>query len=341
MYLKLKHHFKSFDFKNKSKLEKKAFPFVGKCSEYELLVQYKYTIKEFRDILKRLHLPRCKETKRQKIQEYCTNMMFLSHKIEKMQRLWRNYFIRNYNKTLGPSYRNFHLSNNLDDFLTTEEIKDIDYYYYYSFRDKDNFVYTFNLVSISTLLDKNILKNPYNRNDFDSSIVEEVKRRIRYNNILKKISLFKTYTSQPTNMRDRVTQLFSHMDTIGNYTTNISWFLELNTNRLRRFLYELHEIWNYRADLPTSVKELICPPHGNPFSNLSRNLIPNYNNTRVFFSLNYMRQASLEVMGKLCYSAHSDANKNLGILYVLSALTLVSNDARDALPWLYASVYYN
>ena len=35
------------------------------------------------------------------------------------------------------------LSNNVDDFLTTENINEIDYYYFFSFKDKDNFIYSF------------------------------------------------------------------------------------------------------------------------------------------------------------------------------------------------------
>ena len=97
--------------------------------DFSHLLQYKYTIKDFRDIMKRFDFPKCNETKRNKIQMFCTNMIFLSQHSIKIQKLWRNHFIRSYNKTLGPSYRKFELSNNIDDFLTTEKIKDIDYYY--------------------------------------------------------------------------------------------------------------------------------------------------------------------------------------------------------------------
>ena len=45
-------------------------------------------------------------------------------------------------------------------------------------------------------------------------------------------------------------------------------------------------------------------------------------------------------MEKMLYSANNDANQNLGALYILSALTLVSNSARNLLPWLYTSVQY-
>ena len=46
-------------------------------------------------------------------------------------------------------------------------------------------------------------------------------------------------------------------------------------------------------------------------------------------------------MEKLSYSAHDIENQKLGVLYILSSLTLVSQPARDAMPWLYSSVYHN
>ena len=59
------------------------------------------------------------------------------------------------------------------------------------------------------------------------------------------------------------------------------------------------------------------------------------------YSYTFLRIRSLSIMEKLAYNAHDDENKKMGILYILSALTLVSEQARDAMPWLYASVYHN
>ena len=37
--------------------------------------------------------------------------------------------------------------NNSDDFLTVEDIKEIPYEYFYSFKDNDGFLYGFNILS--------------------------------------------------------------------------------------------------------------------------------------------------------------------------------------------------
>tara|TARA_A200000113_G_scaffold132547_1_gene119253 strand:+ start:24275 stop:25291 length:1017 start_codon:yes stop_codon:yes gene_type:complete len=335
-------YFQTFEFHDTSfRKVLKCKPYINDFSQYPYLLKYKFTIKDFRDINTRLCLPRCRETKREKIQHYLTNMMYLSFHVRKIQKIWRNHFICVYNETLGPSYRNFSISNNVDDFLTTEKIKDIHYYYFFSFRDRDNFVYTFHLVSIASLIEKNIRKNPYNRNDFDEDIITKVQRRIYMNKILKQTQEFQEYFNSPTTIQDRVNQIFHHFDQIGHYMTSSSWFMQLSIHQLRRFIYELYEIWNYRAELNTETRELICPPRGNPFTHLPRNFIANYNNPRLLYSSTLMRNIALTIMENLSYSAHNDENKNLGILFILSALTLVSTQTRDALPWLYASVQYN
>ena len=85
------------------------------------------------------------------------------------------------------------------------------------------------------------------------------------------------------------------MDQLGQYTS-ISWFNHLNSNQHRVFIYELYEIWNYRAQLTQEVKEIICPPRGNPFSILPRNFINNYNNPHVYYSNHFLKNCSFCIM---------------------------------------------
>ena len=72
---------------------------------------------------------------------------------------------------MGPSFKNKKVSNNVDDFYTVEDVDEIDYYYYFSFKDNDGFVYTFNIVSIHSLLQKRHTENPYNRCKFSNEII--------------------------------------------------------------------------------------------------------------------------------------------------------------------------
>jgi hypothetical protein len=51
-----------------------------------------------------------------------------------------------------------------------------------------------------------------------------------------------------------------------------------------------------------------------------------------------MQTACVIVFENLVYSGVSDEYKTLGAFYAMSALTLVSPDARHSMPWLYEAV---
>jgi hypothetical protein len=50
--------------------------------------------------------------------------------------------------------------------------------------------------------------------------------------------------------------------------------------------------------------------------------------------------ACLTVIENLVYSGIDEDHKKLGTLHALSGLTMVSHDARQAMPWLYDSVAF-
>jgi hypothetical protein len=53
---------------------------------------------------------------------------------------------------------------------------------------------------------------------------------------------------------------------------------------------------------------------------------------------NVVREINLCVIERLIRSGVTEDDRKLGAIYVLSALTLVSSGARNAMPWLYQSV---
>ena len=63
-------YFHDFDYKDQPK-KAKILPYVTRFSEYTHLLEYKYTIKDFRSILKRLELPKCvQNTRRKQLQQH-------------------------------------------------------------------------------------------------------------------------------------------------------------------------------------------------------------------------------------------------------------------------------
>jgi hypothetical protein len=74
-------------------------------------------------------------------------------------------------------------------------------------------------------------------------------------------------------------------------------------------------------------KREICPPLGNPFSDAPT----------VIQTVDDFREYLLSVMEKFVNSGINHDSRCLGALYVLSALTIVSESAALSLPWLYQS----
>tara|TARA_Y100000389_G_scaffold89478_2_gene85955 strand:- start:10567 stop:11568 length:1002 start_codon:yes stop_codon:yes gene_type:complete len=331
--MEIEKYFKHFHFCN---TKVKNPPIISKYKQYENISKYNYTISEIKDILKSLNIPICKQCKKKRLVYYTINMLYITYNATKIQKCWRNYFIKQFNKTLGPAFKNHKLSNNIDDFYTAEDLNEIEYYYYFSYKDSDGFIYTFNIISLVSLIRNNCLENPYNRQKFSPELISLIEKRFKYNKILKQISEFDKYKPEPLSFQTKINNIFIKIDQLGNYT-NSSWLLELNFIEMKRFLYELYEIWTFRAQLSRNRKMEICPPNGNPFMNVPRNAI-NFNSN--VYNFQNIKNITLNVMEKLIFSANNDSDKNLGALYILSALTLVSIEARNALPWLYTSVNY-
>ena len=239
---------------------------------------------------------KCKHTKKDKIMLHMINCINLNKNVQTIQKKWKTYFIRLYNETLGPAYRDRSISNNVEDFMTMESVKNIDYYDFFSYRDSDNFVYTFSLVSIYNLIAKGLNMNPYNRKSFDEDLKNVILTRYRYNKIMGKINNdFYLYVPPPLTYEDKMRKLFTKLEELGNYV-QVRWILTLGRNQMAKFLYELYDIWTYRANLDEMARIAICPPSGNPFHRLSAGYIQRIETSG---SMRIIRNVCVDVMEKM------------------------------------------
>ena len=136
---------------------------------------------------------------------------------------------------------------------------------------------------------------------------------------------------------ERIRALFVEIDQLGNYTRH-SWFDNLRHRELVLFYRGLYDIWYYRAGLTYSTKRNIC--YGvshNAFSPFTRHRNLGYREIS-FLDYNELKASCLEVFENLVYCGSDNDHKKIGTLHGLSALTLVSRDARLVMPWLYESV---
>ena len=177
--------------------------------------------------------------------------------------------------------------------------------------------------------------NPYNRNPIPNKAKMNFKRLINISNIMgeklnMKLDIEEEITDPVKIIEMRTLSLFREIDNLGNYT-NYSWFIQLNQQQVVKFLQELRDIWCYRAHLNHDTMVEICPPNGNPFEIIDMNILVN-------ISLYNIKILSLLVMEQLVKNGTDIESRILGANYVLCALTLVSTNAAETLPWLYESV---
>jgi hypothetical protein len=308
-------------------------------TNYEVLLKYNYNIKQLKQIAKqhKLKLTGNKTQLVSRIYSY----LYLSQLVIKIQKIMRGCLQRKYNDYHGPGFKNRSLCVNNFDFLSMDEVTSIENKQFFSFKDDDGFIYGFDILSLYNLIYKSngAVKNPFNQQPISSKIIENFRSLLRLSKVLK-IKISTELSDVTKNVSDkksvelRAVTLFQNINSLGNYS-DVQWFLTLNRHQLIRFIRELVDIWQYRANITIEVKKAICYPSGNPFQRL-----PPFNNLHILENFDDLRKIILDIIEKLVNSGIDNDNKCLGAYYVLSAITLVNQDAATSLPWLYEAAYH-
>ena len=272
-------------------------------------------------------------------------------------------------KLKGPALFNRKICVNDTDFVTLEPINDIELENFYSITDKQDFTYCFNITSLIQSFKYHVKKtNPYNRDIFKSSTVYKIKRCYNLSYILfdsfRKVNNkieFGKYNQfrrpfinrnnpqihnittdmvnrynmiielRNNNMERRIQQLFIEIDLLGNYTSYL-WFQNLSYIQYRHLYRILRDLWEVRLNISAQIKFNICPYH-TPFSNIfNNNVFPND------ISEYDIKVGCLIVLENLIYCGINIEYRKLGALYALTALTVVSLEARNVYPFLYDSL---
>ena len=324
--------------KNKSKINNNDL-IIPKYKDYKNIININYNLTQLKNII-RYHKLKINGNK-DELKKKCYNFLYYSFYINIIQKKFRNNLIKKYNLLHGPAFINRKLCTNDIDFCTIDNIKEINIYNFFSFKDEDDFIYGFDIQSFYTLYLKKLNKfeNPFNTKLINNNILSNLFEIIRLSKILN-IKLDLNYEkienfNEKKKIDFKILELFQKIDYLGNYT-NTNWFNNLDKSSLIIFLKELIDIWNYRAMLSRETKINICPPFGNPFRNLSFNIANIYS-----FNYNVIKKNIIVVMDELISKGINNEYKSLGASYILCSLTLVSNDAAEALPHLYWSVSNN
>lgn len=301
-----------------------------------LFEQYNYSIPQLKQILRYYNL---KLTgKKNNIVDRIKNYLMIDKYVILLQKTARGYIQKNYNYLHGPAYIKRSLCTNDSDFYSLDPLNEIPYNQFFSFKDEDGFIYGFELSSIYNLFKKNNyfdVENPYNRKIMKDKVFIEICHIINLSKILKisvnlSIETYQNEISIEKALELRSLELFQYIDRLGNYSS-VEWFLSLSNIKLIRFLRELEDIWDYRAAISQQNKVHICYPNGNPF--LGINIL----NLRYIEDNIKLKIIVLNIMENFVYSGRDSTYQNLGAMYILGGLTIVNDNAANALPWLYES----
>lgn len=177
---------------------------------------------------------------------------------------------------------------------------------------------------------RNLVLNAFTRRTMSLDNISLFINMIRENLTENEYSLFnKLIEIRRLPIYQRIQEVFIEIDLLGNYTQS-SWFSNLTTLEYCHFFNHLHQIWSYGANLSPEIKQQICILH-DPFLNLRT---PNY----MIISNDVAKELCTTVIENIVYGSLDQEYRKLGCMYVLTALTLVSREARHNLYWLYESV---
>ena len=310
---------------------------IPTINNYHDITKYNYNVTQLKLIAKNYRL-KISGNKNQLLTRIYSFLYFSSY-IIKIQKIFRGNVARKYKLLHGPGTINRKLCTNTEDFVTMEPIEEINYHQFISYKDEDGFIYGFDIISLHNLIlkskDTESIRNPFNRNLIPESVIKTIKSIIKISRILNiHVNLHYEDDTQTVSFEKmielRALSLFQNIDELGNYS-NCQWFLSLNRNQIIKFLRELTDIWNYRAQITPETKRNICPPSGDPFRNLNMHYVHTEQN------MTNVKKVVLEVLEKIVNIGVDRDSKALGACYVLGSLTLVNQEAATSIPWLFQS----
>lgn len=306
-------------------------------NNYDILKTNKYRIVDLKNIAKKYNLKvsGTKPILLHRIYQYLSTYKCAT----RIQSIVRGNIVRTFMKLHGPLLTNNILSKCVNDvdFITLDDIKTLPYSQVYIYKDEKDFYYAFDICSLYNLFKMQTpTLNPYTRDILPERIYTDIQRIVKLGNIVNipiDLNIEDTndqFIDPEAKFRSRIINVFSAMDDLGNYT-NSDWLLNLNRSTLVKFMMELKDIWIYRAQIEQRVKMEICPPHGSLFGNIDiRHLLRS--NER------HVKDVVSTILERIVYNGIHEQARSLGSLYVLTALTLVNNEAANAMPWLFNSV---
>lgn len=322
------------------KIAEKDFK-IPQLNEYNLISKFNYTIPMLKKICENYNIS--KTGNKYDLSKNIYLFLYGTNSIMKIQRFFKKYLRTKLNRLHGPGFKNKNICVNDTDFLTMENLNEIPEHNFYSFMDDDKIIYGFDLLSLLNAINKDAnFRNPYNRKALPiDKIKNDIRLIVKLNKILNVNINLKDKKEHGTNAENKMTLSLAKqielkmlafcqkMDELGNYT-DVTWFTSLDRAQIVKFIRELYDIWGYRAQLTEQIKKDICP-HCDPCQALNVYELS-------LITIEELKIRMIKLIDNLIYKGINKDSQFLGASFVLSALTLVNENAAQSMPWLYYSV---
>ena len=239
----------------------------------------------------------------------------------KIHRVWSRWLARR----AGPLLWFREESNNPDDFFSADPVKSIPLANIVSFV-ADRKGYIMDIQSAISLIEhattaKEVPLNPFNRAPLPTLFLKRIAMRTK----TKKAWAVLQPMSEAQKLVLTTTDVFRLIEDLG-YYTDPSWFVELTRMQLQRFYIELADIWFHRAALTPQDRHRIVPGARGPFG------VPV--STAIIMQQKALRPLLLKTCRDMVSAAANRADCQLGVMYVLGSLSIISEGAGTAYPWL-------
>jgi hypothetical protein len=254
--------------------------------------------------------------------------------IHTIQKFWKKYICFLRRRRQGPSCQYPEISENATDIVTLESVQSIPLLYRWSYADSKKHIWIFDIRGLSMLYSQEnnkILTNPYTREPFPPSEHENFQKRCTQLRAHK-------YCLMHTNDVDLTEEQLWHQtlldvtmkyDSLG-YHITLDWFTKLSSVDYYLFYYELWELWNFKLNLATSLKDKVVPRWNQESCLLFKWLPTQIKNKR---DIKWWQKILLEVLNRFV-SGPLKEHKTLGALYGMTAFALISPRVREHYSWL-------
>lgn len=329
--------------KKRHKISNNDFRILN-IDEFEDVLYYNYNVSQLKKMCK--HYKYKVSGNKPELVKRLYNSMRLSCYAIKIQSMFRGRIVKKMMKL-----KNMHLLKNATndiDFLTLEPVSNLKISQVMCIASGEkNHVYCFDICSLYNLYKEHYnskrgssrktahetFLNPFNRQPFPSTLHKDLYNIVKYTKLAGidiNITINNDEYIQDLRKQNefKAIELFQIIDTFG-FITDSKWIMNLNMYGLSKFMKELIDVWDYRAQLTNDSRRNIYPSQfGYPFR-ISRNIFNG--------SIETVRKTILSIITKFVTAGVDRQSQSLAVFYVLGAITIVSKSAAENLPWLFES----